>query len=128
MENAPIILPVFFYLLQVLDELKLVTIIFFSLSVAIAFIIAIVEFYTFLDDEESKIISLFSKWLKRSLVATIISLVLLVFLPTKKTIIAMVIAKNITPQNIENAQNVIKSSIDYVFEKINSLESTKENK
>ena len=40
-------------------------------------------------------------------------------LPSKKTCYQMMIASQITDNNIQKAEDVIKDSVDYIFEKIN---------
>lgn len=40
-------------------------------------------------------------------------------LPSKKTCYQMMIASQITDDNIQKAEDTIKKSVDYIFEKIN---------
>ena len=41
------------------------------------------------------------------------------FLPSKKACYQMMIASQVTKENIQKAEDTIKSSVDYIFEKIN---------
>lgn len=41
------------------------------------------------------------------------------FLPSKKACYQMMIASQVTKENIQKAEDTIKSPVDYIFEKIN---------
>lgn len=49
-------------------------------------------------------------------------------IPSKETVYAMVVAKYVTPNNIEIVGGSVKDSIDYIFEKIDTLTEEKEEK
>ena len=42
-----------------------------------------------------------------------------ILLPSKETCYKMMVASQITDTNIQKAEDVIKDSVDYIFEKIN---------
>ena len=42
----------------------------------------------------------------------------LIFIPTEETMYQMLVANYVTDKNIETATDVIKDSVDYIFEKI----------
>lgn len=50
------------------------------------------------------------------------------FIPSKETIYAMVVAKYVTPNNIEMVGGSVKDSIDYIFEKIDTLTKEEDEK
>lgn len=114
----PIISPSFIYLLHVIQIAYGIIAIFMAASCTIM-IVLIIMFFTgsadlniiFFGDEaekERKFRSL-KRGLKLSIVTSTILVLLLVFVPTKDTLIGMYIAKQITPQNIEKA---VKTGID----------------
>lgn len=49
----------------------------------------------------------------------LITLIAFTFIPSRETCYKMVIASQITDNNIQKAEDVIKDSVDYIFEKIN---------
>ena len=60
----------------------------------------------------------FIKWRKRAAITLVISILGLVFIATKETMYQMLVANYVTDKNIETATDVIKNSVDYIFEKI----------
>ena len=58
----------------------------------------------------------------------VISILGSIFIPNKETIYAMVVAKYVTPDNIEMVGGSVKDSIDYIFEKIDTLTEEEEKK
>lgn len=128
--DTPIISPVFFYFLQLMDRLEVVEIVALVLSIVAVvtlFIVALCvcdcnynysSFEEFLKDHQ-----VYPKWIKRSSIIVIISTLMLVFIPSTKTIISMAVAKNVTPQTLEVAKDTVKSGVDYVFEKIDTMKN-----
>jgi H+/Cl- antiporter ClcA len=127
----PIINPMIFYWISVVSNL------FFALGFLIFCGIVIIllgiflffinrENYSLWDySEESKNKSLqnMNRWknicIKTMIITAIISIVM-VFTPSKDTMIQMLIAKNITTDNVKLMKGEIKNTVDYIFEKINS--------
>ena len=50
---------------------------------------------------------------------SILLLVAIPLIPSKETCYKMIVASQITDTNIQKAEDVIKDSVDYIFEKIN---------
>ena len=50
---------------------------------------------------------------------SILLLIVIPFIPSKETCYKMMVASQITDTNIQKAEDVIKDSVDYIFEKIN---------
>lgn len=48
-----------------------------------------------------------------------ITLIAFTFLPSEETCYKMMISAQVTEENINKAEDVIKDSVDYIFEKIN---------
>ena len=53
------------------------------------------------------------------MVVIIACLVFLIFGPTNDTIVKMLIADNITYESIDAGEEVIKSTVDYILERLN---------
>ena len=112
-----IINPIWFYGIYVCDSIN-----FFSSLVCILGGVAILLLFIgwcvgYDESEEQK---LMNAW-KKVFVCVAISFLVSTFVPNKTTIEKMIVANNITPNNIELFGDTVKDGIDYVFEKINSL-------
>lgn len=114
----PIVNPWFIYCISVIEHLRAfvgaVTFVAVILDICIvvgAFIETDDFIAVFYNREEKKI----KPFIKLLIVVSIIFPLLLVFIPTKETIIAMYIANMITPDNLNIANEVFKSNLkDYV--------------
>ena len=126
--DTPIVNPWFFYWISFVDKIQ----IFFIIGIVVSIIIGIITGILWLceigyDDNESlkkKYLPLLKKvafWLFVSSFLTVVT-------PDKSTLIEMAVAKNVTPATIETGKDVIKSSTDYIFERIKSLTSEEETK
>lgn len=114
----PIVNPWFIYCISVIEHLRAfvgaVTFVAVILDICIV-VSALIEtddfIAVFYNREEKKI----KPFIKLLIVVSIIFPLLLVFIPTKETIIAMYIANMITPDNLNIANEVFKSNLkDYV--------------
>ena len=110
----PIINPWLFYLVDCLEGLKMVCI------CAVPVLVVVIGYITFTIDDlgrgdgkelirTRKIVIIFS----------ISILIVIPFIPSKETCYKMMVASQITDNNIQKAEDVIKDSVDYIFEKIN---------
>ena len=111
---TPIINPWLFYIVDLLDGLKTLCII------AVPVLVIVIGFLTVTIDDlgrgdgkelirTRKIVILFS----------ISILIVIPFIPSKETCYKMMVASQITDNNIQKAEDTIKNSVDYIFEKIN---------
>lgn len=114
----PIINPWLFYLVDVIGNFKsacfallLVIVIGFGATV----LIEVGEANDELELDAVKVI----KTLKRMVAVAVLLMTLDMLLPSKKTCYQMMIASQITDNNIQKAEDTIKKSVDYIFEKIN---------
>nr|DAE64107.1 MAG TPA: hypothetical protein [Caudoviricetes sp.] len=111
---TPIINPWLFYLVNFLVNLQDVcSIVLIVCGVAMAFLAfngSIVE-----DEEKLKANK---KTKKRLLVVSLSLLIAIAFIPAKETCYQMMIASQVTDDNIQSAEDVIKKSVDYIFEKL----------
>lgn len=106
--NDYIINPSFFYWANVVDSLILLMILIGILG-SLASILWAASRY----EDDKKI--------TRAIVTLVISVLLCLssaFVPTKKTMIEMEIARNATKSNVINMKKDVKDIADYVFEKI----------
>lgn len=125
--DKPIISPIFFYLLQLFESIHIAIVVSFVVAIVFIVVAGTTIFCTSYcdgDHDFSKFKAeypLIAAWFKRAINIFFVSTFLMIFFPTKQTIITMVVTKNVTEQNIETAENIVKSGVDYMFEKINSL-------
>ena len=111
-----IINPWWFYLVDVIGSFKiwcLVLLVFCVLGFGATMLL---EYDEVLDEsDEVKVI----KTLKKMVIVGALVITFDMFLPTKETCYKMMVASQVTEENIQKAEDVIKNSVDYIFEKIN---------
>lgn len=113
----PIINPWLFYLVDCLEGLKMVCIISVPvLVIVIGFLTATID-DLWSDQEKEKKSAIRTR--KIVILFSILLLVVIPFIPSKETCYKMLIASQITDTNIQKAEDTIKNSVDYIFEKIN---------
>ena len=113
----PIINPWMFYLVDCLDGLKMLCIL--AVPVLI-FVIAIITIR--IDDlgsENEKELKSSKRTRKIVILFSILLLIVIPFIPSKETCYKMMVSSQITDTNVQKAEDVIKDSVDYIFEKIN---------
>lgn len=108
---TPIINPWLFYLIDLITNLKL------AFFVAPLLFLAFLVIYLGVTVDDGETIN--AKWIKTFIIFTTVSLTLAFLLPSKKTCYQMMAASQVTEENIKSAEEVIKDSVDYIFEKIN---------
>lgn len=114
----PIINPWLFYLVDVIGNFKsacFVLILLIVIGFGVITLIEIGEAADELELDEAKVI----KNLKKMAIVVVLLMTFNMLLPSKKTCYQMMIASQITDNNIQKAEDVIKNSVDYIFEKIN---------
>lgn len=115
---TPIINPWLFYLVDVIGNFKsacLVILLIIVIGFGATVLIEVGGTADELEIDEAKVI----KTLKRMVVAGVLLITFDMLLPSKKTCYQMMIASQVTDNNIKKAEDVIKDSVDYIFEKIN---------
>ena len=113
----PIINPWMLYLVDCLDGLKMLCIL--AVPVLI-FVIAIITIR--IDDlgsENEKELKSSKRTRKIVILFSILLLIVIPFIPSKETCYKMMVSSQITDTNVQKAEDVIKDSVDYIFEKIN---------
>ena len=113
----PIINPWLFYLVDCLDGLKTLCIL------AVPVLVIVIGYLTLTIDDlgrgEEKELKSARRTRKIVILFSILLLIVIPFIPSKETCYKMLIASQITDTNIQKAEDVIKNSVDYIFEKIN---------
>ena len=124
-----IINPSWFYWLGVIESMRYFMIAAFIISIA-AIIVTIVivpvdmrmtREFPDISDDERKSVQFFTKVLKAAIWALVISGLILMFVPSKETLIEMMIAKQATYENATWTLDALKSAVDYVIQAIKSL-------
>lgn len=106
--NEPIISPYIIYLLSLVENVRFVLAI---ASFGLAIFMVLSPAWT---DSFTEHVGCF----KKMVVAFIVSVILLVFIPSSDVITKMLIAQHVTPQNIQMIGDGVDKSIDRVIEKI----------
>ena len=112
---TPIINPWLFYLVDVIGSFQILSILV-ALLIILSFAIEIVK-YDEVEDELDKVKVI--KAFKKKVIVIALLITFDMFLPSKKTCYQMMIASQVTEENVKKAEEVIKDSVDYIFEKIN---------
>ena len=112
----PIINPWLFYLVDCLEGLQIV---FIIAVIALVFAILMLSntIYDLGWDEKEKMKSA-RRTIKIVIFFSILLLVAIPLIPSRETCYKMMIASQVTDNNIQKAEDVIKDSVDYIFEKI----------
>ena len=113
----PIINPWLFYIVDLLDGLKTLCIL------AVPVLVIVIGFLTVTIDDlgrgEEKELKSARRTRKIVIIFSILLLIVIPFIPSKETCYKMMVASQITDNNIQKAEDTIKNSVDYIFEKIN---------
>ena len=116
----PIIDPKLFYWADICESLNAVFIVL--LIISIVALIALAAFFS-VDydcfDEEG--VKFFKRFLTITIIILSISLLGVIFIPSRKTIYQMIVFDNITENNIQAGKEDIKELIDYTIDKIDEV-------
>lgn len=125
----PIISPMFFYWVEVVNSL-VITFLTIGIFLFVPFFVCTVCYIyakniDYCCISEKDMIKIRKAWKFGMKISSISILFILIsiFLPTKETLIRMEIAKNITPQNVTILKGEVKNVVDYMFEKVNKIQS-----
>ena len=124
-----IINPSWFYWLGVVNSMRgfmLVAFIVAVIIVGVALIVIpvnvkLIQDYPSISDDERKAVRFFTKALKVAIGVCIVAGLFLVFVPSKETLIEMMVAKQATYENAAGTVDALKSAVDYVVQAIQSL-------
>lgn len=124
-----IINPSWFYWLGVVNSMRgfmlaafIVAIIVIGASlIVIPVNVKLIQDYPSVSDDERKVVRFFTKALKVSIGVCIVGGLFLIFVPSKETLIEMMVAKQATYENATWTVDALKSAVDYVVQAIQSL-------
>ena len=124
-----IINPSWFYWLGVVNSMRgfmLAAFIIAIVIIGVALIVIpwntyIIREFPNVSDDERKTLQFFTKALKVAIGVCILAALFLVFVPSKDTLIEMMIAKQATYENATWTVDALKSAVDYVVQAIQSL-------
>lgn len=124
-----IINPSWFYWLGVVHSMRgfmltafIVSIIIIGVALIIIPVnVKLIQDYPSISDDERKAVRFFTKALKVGIGVSVVAALFLVFVPSKETLIEMMIAKQATYENATWTVDTLKSAVDYVVQAIQSL-------
>ena len=124
-----IINPSWFYWLGVVNSMRgfmlaafIVAIIVIGVAlILIPWNVSMIREFPDLSDDERKNVRFFTKALKVAIGVCVASGLFLVFVPSKETLIEMMIAKQATYENATWTVDALKNAVDYVVQAIQSL-------
>lgn len=116
---SPVISPSWFYWLDVVNTLTSFTIFIFAIA-SVAVLFGAWFMYTSFG-EESEDYENGKKAVKCMLPILIVSGLIMIFAPSKETLIEMQIAKFATPDNAEWTVNAVKDVADYIIKAIKEI-------
>ena len=112
--------PMTFYWLSVLDALRVVFLVVSVLGGAVSVVMPIIYCVdgSLWDEDETK---RFFKMFAFVLPTFFVSVLCVVFIPSKQTMIEMLVAKFATTENAEWTVDALKSAVDYIVEAMKSV-------
>ena len=116
-----IISPWIFYLINLLSNIDTLCSMLTFLSFLVLLGLILYQWANVLDSDDD-IWESFIKWRKRTAITLVISILGLIFIPTEETMYKMLVANYVTYENVETATDVIKNSVDYIFDKLDGKE------
>lgn len=119
----PIIDPMYFYLVHVLDTLSTISVLAVAAAITGMFLLGVlcVPFYVW-GENEQEILIWAKKFFKSLLKVLVVAIILATIIPTRDTVIYMIIAKEATYDRLEKGKQEIKEIADYIIEKVKAKE------
>lgn len=129
----PIINPWIMYIIGLANNISCVFKSFIIFLLTTIIVVATIGFIKFVEnydnfDEFLEEYHTAVKWFKKGCVSLIIAGIVMILIPSEKTLYSMVVLENVTPNNIEIAGNTGKDVIDYLFDKIDQMNDEEEDK
>ena len=121
----PIISPWLIYFASRVDYLKI-----FAGCILACCMVAILTAFIAGDIEYGSVLT-YKSFMQKCLIASIVSAVVLVITPSTETVYTMVVANEITPDNIQAIGKTGKDVVDYIIDQIDKIvneDDEKENK
>lgn len=120
----PIINPWTFYLIDILSNLKGVSRFATFITVFVLIFIAIITAYLKVQDSyygsenNIEVIEILTRFFKKLLIVACIAISVFIVTPSEETMYKMLVAQNVTYENVDKAQEEIKETVDYIFKKL----------
>ena len=106
--------PAWFYLINLVSNLKGLGIILIIISAIILFLFL----FSYIEGSESEQEKIKKKFKKRFLLPLTIGIIVMFFIPDKETCIEMTVASIVTKENVNYTVETVKDITDYVVEKV----------
>ena len=119
--NNYIVNPSIFYWMNVLDSVRGVAAVTLLISVACLIIALILYFVDGVEEEEDEPTKQYRKLIFISGIVIVISILITIFIPDKRTSIEMLIARTATYENAQLTVQGIKEIVDYIVQAINGI-------
>ena len=117
-----IINPMWFYWLQVVDGIQGIFFVVAVLSAIVLIVCGIITLALYVDDCFEDELKKIAKCLRPTLLILAVSMLLVVFIPSKKTLIEMEVAKHATYSNVESIKEQITDAADYILDRLEGKE------
>ena len=118
--NNYIIDPSIFYWMNVLDAIRGITT-FIAIMSGGLLVIAIILYFMSIHEEEHEYAKICRKLMFISGIIMVISSIIIIFIPDKRTSIEMLIARTATYENAQLTVQGIKEVVDYIVQTIKSI-------
>ena len=82
------------------------------------------EYNTFKENLQNKTFQTCWRLGKKAMIIMFVLITTTVAIPSKQTMVEMVVTQQITPDNLDKGKDVIKSVTDYIFKKLKEIKST----
>lgn len=115
-----IINPSIFYWMNVLDTVRGIAMVTLFISIA-CLIVALILYFVDVDEEEDEPVRKYRKLIFISGIVIVISIIITIFIPDKRTSIEMLIARTATYENAQLTVQGIKEVVDYIVQAIKSI-------
>lgn len=113
--NEQIIRPWLLYLINFLENLSgILAFSFFMIGI----VVVCLGIFAILTDECESLYTRLIKWLKRFLILFFILGAVIVLIPSKNTMYSMLIADQVTYENVDKLGDSTKDTEDYIFDRI----------
>ena len=116
-----IINPEWFYWLSVFGGVKTLSILVAIFSFIIVIVLIVCYFVECDFHNNEHCLTIYKRWILLCFVVCISSMLIAVFVPDKQTMIEMQVATVATKTNVEWTVEQLKVVVDYIFERINSV-------
>ena len=118
--NNYIINPSIFYWMNVLDTVRGITL-FCSITSMATLIVLAIAYLICINTEEYTDAKIYKKVLPVAAIIAVISSIIVIFVPDKRTSMEMLIARTATYENAQLTVQGIKEIVDYIVQAINGI-------